>query len=218
MIDNMKYVNLAENGFLLADLSNELYSDIEKKYKLALENFENLTPHNSQLAGHIKKEFLFDHPKELHNFISIMMQEYNKNNPKYLEDFAVSYRDLPMVLRETWINFQTKTEYNPPHSHSGIFSFVIWVKIPYSLEEEKQCFPNVNEGCLNGQFGFLYTNGQGKIKTHHLKVDKSWQGKIALFPSSLMHTVYPFYTSDEYRISISGNIKMDPDFLIQEQN
>ena len=27
-----------------------------------------------------------------------------------------------------------------------------------------------------------------------------------MFPSYLNHMVYPFYTSDEYRISMSGNI------------
>jgi hypothetical protein len=37
-------------------------------------------------------------------------------------------------------------------------------------------------------------------------VDKEWEGKIALFPAKLNHLVYPFYTSDEPRISISGNI------------
>jgi len=32
-----------------------------------------------------------------------------------------------------------------------------------------------------------------------------------MFPSLLAHCVYPFYTSDDYRISISGNIKFDSD-------
>jgi hypothetical protein len=29
---------------------------------------------------------------------------------------------------------------------------------------------------------------------------------MIMFPSSLNHMVSPFYTSDEYRISISGNL------------
>ena len=37
-------------------------------------------------------------------------------------------------------------------------------------------------------------------------VDKSFEGKGFMFRSSQAHTVYPFYTSDDYRISISGNI------------
>jgi len=29
---------------------------------------------------------------------------------------------------------------------------------------------------------------------------------MIIFPSIIQHGVYPFYTSDEYRISVSGNI------------
>ena len=39
-----------------------------------------------------------------------------------------------------------------------------------------------------------------------LDVDNEYEGKIMMFPSSLVHCVYPFYTSDDYRISLSGNI------------
>ena len=39
-----------------------------------------------------------------------------------------------------------------------------------------------------------------------LPIDKAWEGTMILFPSSLNHNVYPFYTSDDYRISISGNL------------
>jgi hypothetical protein len=42
-----------------------------------------------------------------------------------------------------------------------------------------------------------------------LPVDKTFEGKIAFFPSKLSHCVYPFYSSDGIRISISGNIKLD---------
>ena len=33
--------------------------------------------------------------------------------------------------------------------------------------------------------------------------------KMLLFPSSLHHMVYPFYNSDEERVTISGNISLD---------
>ena len=37
-------------------------------------------------------------------------------------------------------------------------------------------------------------------------IDKSWEGVMILFPADTAHQVYPFYTSDDYRISISGNL------------
>jgi hypothetical protein len=46
----------------------------------------------------------------------------------------------------------------------------------------------------------------GRIVQNRIEVDKSWEGTMIMFPSSLHHMVHPFYTSDEYRISISGNL------------
>jgi hypothetical protein len=31
---------------------------------------------------------------------------------------------------------------------------------------------------------------------------------MILFPAKMMHTVYPFYSSDDFRISISGNLRV----------
>ena len=39
--------------------------------------------------------------------------------------------------------------------------------------------------------------------------DKKSEGRMLLFPASLMHSVYPFYNCDKERISISGNIFVD---------
>ena len=39
-----------------------------------------------------------------------------------------------------------------------------------------------------------------------IPVEKGWEGKLVMFPSLLMHSVTPFRTSDDYRISISGNL------------
>jgi hypothetical protein len=36
---------------------------------------------------------------------------------------------------------------------------------------------------------------------------------MAMFPSSLNHEVYPFYTSDDFRITIAGNIMLEIDKL-----
>ena len=57
-----------------------------------------------------------------------------------------------------------------------------------------------------GHFSFLFSGHDGRVLTEDLPVDNKYEGKMALFPASLNHQVYPFYTSDEYRITISGNI------------
>ena len=39
------------------------------------------------------------------------------------------------------------------------------------------------------------------------------EGTMLFFPAQLQHGVYPFYESDEVRISISGNVSEDIGFF-----
>lgn len=116
--------------------------------------------------------------------------------------------DLFPTVSSLWVNFQRKYEFNPIHEHDGIYSFVIWMDIPYDHEEECS-LPWVKGSKMEqvvGGFNFIYHDGN-RIGCHVIPGDRSLNGTMLLFPSFLQHEVYPFYTSDEYRVSISGNIK-----------
>ena len=128
---------------------------------------------------------------------------------EYINASGQNKKGLRLQLNGLWVNFQNKHEFNPPHNHNGTYSFVIWMKIPYTSEEEfKQSFldgikqPDKKVGC----FEFLYTNMLGKIVSTTYAMSPEVEGHMLLFPSELMHQVYPFYTSDEQRVSISGNV------------
>ena len=60
---------------------------------------------------------------------------------------------------------------------------------------------------LASTFQFVYTDILGAITNIPLFVESGWEGTIVMFPSKLMHIVYPFQTSDDYRISIAGNLR-----------
>ena len=93
------------------------------------------------------------------------------------------------------------------HVHDGLYSFLIWHKVPYTMKDEKERLASMMDNDFRaGMFAFFFSDPSGKITQEALPVDKSWEGKVALFPANLNHCVYPFYTSDEYRISISGNL------------
>ena len=70
--------------------------------------------------------------------------------------------------------------------------------------------PNVGESNFKvaSKFQFIYNLLDGGISTTQLDIDKTWEGSVIMFPSYLKHQVYPFQTSDEHRISISGNIEI----------
>ena len=40
----------------------------------------------------------------------------------------------PYFLSKMWVNYQKQCEYNPLHDHTGVYSFVIWMKIPTKQE------------------------------------------------------------------------------------
>ena len=60
---------------------------------------------------------------------------------------------------------------------------------------------------LGEHFGISAKRAKG-IKAAMEAVDKSFEGQMLMFPAPLQHIVYPFYTSDESRITVSGNIKL----------
>tara|TARA_A100001035_G_C27415521_1_gene334894 strand:- start:131 stop:553 length:423 start_codon:yes stop_codon:yes gene_type:complete len=114
-------------------------------------------------------------------------------------------------LKNCWVNFMKKYEFNPIHNHSGLYSFNIFVKIPYDLKEEFDSprTQNINQR-FPGCFSFYCGNGLGEFVPHVLEADKDWEQVIILFPSVTQHCVYPFYTSDDYRITVSGNLYLNP--------
>ena len=126
----------------------------------------------------------------------------NKNN-KELKPIRNSIN-----LDSMWVNYQNKHEFNPLHKHSGVFSFVIWLKIPYEYEEQSK-LPFL-DGTLEkrpGNFEFQFLDGYGNIGNYQYNLGKECEGRMLFFPSKLMHLVHPFFETDETRISISGNLK-----------
>lgn len=116
---------------------------------------------------------------------------------------------LPFEFSNVWLNFQYKHDYVPPHLHSGILSYVIWVKIPYDIEAERAQFPTQSgEQNTAAAFNFIYSDSIGRLKTHTLGLTSDDEWEMVMFPSSMMHYVNPFRTSNEPRISISGNIRL----------
>ena len=194
-------------GFIKAELTNDQMNPILQEILEIKENFLLAERANSRLVGNIRKEFTL---KKSHNYIESLIKDYvqfYENNFQYLSKIAVLSDNRPLILDNAWVNFQVKHEFNPVHDHSGIFSFVIWVKIPYKLENENSVSPGVDsKKPLAGQFAFYYTNALGQISHYSIPADETMENTLLIFPSKLNHGVYPFYSSDDFRISISGNI------------
>lgn len=120
-------------------------------------------------------------------------------------DINFEHKVIVPKLKELWVNFQQQYEVIPLHDHTGLFSFVIWMKIPYSWEDEAKLAGDRSYTNQIGNFVFVDSN----LKEHVIQMSPEMEGQMIIFPSHLHHMVYPFYTTDKERTSISGNIFFD---------
>jgi hypothetical protein len=207
-------------GWLHSILSEEDVAPIKKEIDKIQSNFTKAIPANISLAGNIKKEYRLlqcrDHVTKLFN---PYLNEYNKATNYSFCESSIHEPNKDFELQSLWVNFQQKYEFNPIHTHSGIFSFVLWISIPYNVENEIKYFPDMTpEDTKNACFEFTFLHPLGGIDHEVFHVDKSYENNMIVFPSTLHHAVYPFYTSDEYRISVSGNFDLKKNDRLENFN
>jgi len=189
------------------DIMQILSSSADRIYK---DNFKSAPGFQNKLVGHLKHEYVLDKTcwDALEPLVCHAAKLYDERWMYSRQvDIGVFNDSTQLRLKDLWVNFQKKHEFNPPHLHTGIFSFVIWINIPYLLEEEYKVFPDVGvENNKTSKFTFHYSNILGMHSGWPIPVDQTFQGRMLFFPAGLTHSVNPFFTSDDYRISISGNL------------
>jgi len=198
-----QYANLNAVFFKLSEQEYSFLSKVSDD--IFLNGVSSLTCYSNHLASHITHQYELN--DEVTGFIekllSPVVEEYVK---RYASEIYLSIDNLTLFNKynSCWINFQKKHEFHPLHHHHGIFSFVIWIKIPYTISNQsnQKC-----ETAPEGDFHFILKDDNG-LSPIPLNADVSWEGRGVLFNSNLPHIVYPFYTSDDVRVTISGNFKV----------
>ena len=194
-------------GYLTAEVPSAVAAELRGSMDSLVKNSD--TDARTSLRGHLQEEWTLPLTKEISAFTRCLSYEYIKQfGFQPAMGVAETMRDIEtsdFKLQRLWVNYQKKYDFNPLHIHSGIFSFVIWVQIPYDLEEERKRYPKTS-GNETASFMFQYNTALGGLDTAYINVDKTWEWKIVFFPARLNHGVNPFYTTDNTRISISGNL------------
>ena len=113
----------------------------------------------------------------------------------------------PIGLKTAWCNVQQSGEYFAAHTHNGVFSFALWLEVPFTQDDERAWREaRGKSGRETASFQFHYTDALGRITPEVLEVDATWENKIILFPGEMMHSVTPYYSTQDKRIVVSGNI------------
>jgi len=114
-------------------------------------------------------------------------------------------------LKNLWVNYQKQHDFNPPHEHEGMFSFVIFMKIPTHWKEQHELSLMCNTFRTipaASDFQFLLGYPNGRIDPIYIPLSPEDEGRMLFFPAWLQHQVFPFYGTEEKRITLSGNIQL----------
>ena len=203
MFDHSHLPNI---GLTNGKIPPEIYQALNKEIVDIYNDDSNTMKMNRTLAGQITREYQITKSLPLLNpYLEEMGRAYQKEWNYYPKE---NPNNNDLKVESVWVNMQKKLEVNPLHNHDGTLSFVAWLHVPFKLKDER----NV-ENCKNSRtvelastFQFVYNTALGTIANCPMFVESGWEGTIVMFPAKLLHMVYPFQTSDDYRISIAGNL------------
>jgi hypothetical protein len=207
---NLEYrsVELTNVGVLHVKVPQMVMAAIRAEVDQIQRDFSSAEAVNHNLAGNMEREYQISQSRsQLDPFIMAVTDVFQQRHPVRTQDTT---QPTQLRLDNVWCNFQKATEFNPNHTHTGLLSFVIWVQVPYLIEEEQSQSPGRlsnknNAGC----FELIYNTTIGDLATTVFPADRTWEGQMLMFPARMTHCVYPFFTSQDYRISISGNVVAD---------
>jgi len=196
---------LPNHGFLLHKFADTELEPLREEVAAIQANW-SARPFNLELVGNLQREFLITASRGSIEHLLTPLVDRLETTTGYAREVYVNQHPGKFVLDDVWVNYQRAGEFNPVHDHRGVYSWVIWLALPYTLKDEDALVPWANpDKNFAGQFVIHYTDIVGNIKNYPLPTDQRMRSHAVIFPSRLRHSVYPFYSTDEYRISVSGN-------------
>jgi uncharacterized protein (TIGR02466 family) len=147
------------------------------------------------LAGHIKEEYKLN-SKEIFPILTHYLMSYIQ--ALYEQRGIIIENNIEM--REVWVNYMKQGEFNPPHTHDGDLSCVLYLQIPKDMNKNKK--NHIARSPVPGSIEFQY----GELLKKNINVINFFPevGDFFIFPAWLKHFVYPFKSKEE-RISLSAN-------------
>lgn len=153
------------------------------------------------LVGNIKEEPWVSNEKlekaGLLSYFNGMLYNYVWNS---LRGDGIEVDQLEVKLDHMWVVSQYENEYNPIHFHTYCdLSSVMWLKIPEMDQRAKNGKLPAYKTQRDGNIEFVYkTACPGALERGSISFAPE-PGAMALFPSNLLHTVYPFQGEGERR-------------------
>ena len=189
----MELLQLPNDGYIRSSLPKDLFDTLLSE-GLECHNNENritglVRPDGTQTCPHYD---MSDKNSDcLKEFIFPYIDRY-KENFSYIQNMKCLTSNSPFIFKKPWYNIQRPNDYLPIHTHDGVLSYTIWLKLPPLSE-----------------FIFYYSGIVNQMD-YTLRLTPQNEGDFIFFPATLCHGVHPFPSNDpsEIRLSISGNISL----------
>ena len=180
---------------ILVDNLNKYVDEI-----IADKDKSKILDHGNKLAGNVSQEIKLENDfiasSGFQKFLSSSVSNWIKiSENKDIKEFK---------LASSWVVRQFQNEYNPVHWHGGHISGVGYLKVPNTYGKG---FQEKKQGHNNGQINLIH--GSRQFLSPSDLVITPEVGYFYLFPHYLMHTVYPFNSTNEERRSVSFNALID---------
>ena len=181
-------------NMLVDNLNNYIDEIITDKNK------SKVLDHGHKLAGNVSQELKIENDfvtsSGFHKFLASSVSSWIKlSENKDIKEFK---------LIRSWVVRQFQNEYNPVHWHGGHISGVGYLKVPSTYGKG---FQEKEQGHNNGQIDLIHGSRQFLSQSDFLITPEV--GYFYFFPHYLMHTVYPFNSTNEERRSVSFNALID---------
>ena len=171
--------------------------------------------HGQSLAGVIDKEikvYKSDMEKAgVDQLIESCVRSYVVHCAKAHGFFSETHT-FESMINSAWIVSQYENEYNPMHNHTGCdISAVIYLKCP-DVRGRRNLESKKGKEDFDGNIAFVHSamgNRNFDVLEKGIISLTPMVGMMVMFPSYLLHTVYPFIGEEERRcIAFNGTYKI----------
>ena len=179
---------------------------LERWIKCTDEAITNKAPANDTLVGEIEYEYKISHDLlkkyDVQNFLLGAVKDYVVyclERTQYGDSKVIP--DTKIHMGAFWVNSMYEGEYNPLHMHPGCtVSATLFVKVPeYNERKSTGMKSRIGTGTTDGRLELIHncanslTLESGTFRVHPKP------GEVYIWPSTLLHTVYPFIGKGERR-------------------
>lgn len=186
----MNFITLPNLGVLEHTIPGSLLKSLREQSKMLMKR-KHTEEMKSNLVGNRPLHLFLEETKDLFEELTKMIDVYEAQY-NYIKNIRTLSHSRKLIFEKPWVNIQKDDQYIPNHTHDGVYAYSCWIEAPYKTI-----------------FEFSYNNILGFNCSQQREIGPMDEGKIILFPSTLVHCTYTLEKSKKKRLCVSGHLSFN---------